>query len=69
MTNYTWIKLYSKDKKSLEQFKEFVTNLNNKWKNTTFSIKDKKKKKTNTYYFKITSCKQKSTNTISINYL
>ena len=45
MTNYTWIKLYSKDKKSLEQFKEFVTNLNNKWKNTTFSIKDKKKKR------------------------
>ena len=52
MTNNTLIKLYSKDKKSLEQFKEFFRNISNKWKNTTFSIKNKKRKKQKTTLLK-----------------
>ena len=44
MTNYTLIKLYSKDQKSLKQFIKFLENINNKWKNLIFNIKNKKKK-------------------------
>ena len=45
MTNETLIKIYSKDKKSLKQFKIFLKRLNKEWKNFAFYIKDKKKKK------------------------
>ena len=45
MINYKLIKLYSKDKKSLKQFEEFLKKLNKKWKNITFNIKAKKRKK------------------------
>ena len=45
MTNNILIKIYSKDKKSLKQFKVFLKNINKKWKNFTFSIKDKNKKR------------------------
>ena len=45
MTNNTLIQLYSKDKKSLQQFTKFLKNINNKWKNIIFNVKNKQKKK------------------------
>ena len=45
MTNDTLIKIYSKDKKSLKQFKTFLKHLNKEWKSFTFYVKDKKKRK------------------------
>nr|YP_009317736.1 ribosomal protein S10 [Navicula ramosissima]AOY40414.1 ribosomal protein S10 [Navicula ramosissima] len=45
MINYKLIKLYSKDKKSLKQFEEFLKKLNKKWKNINVNIKAKKRKK------------------------
>ena len=45
MTNNILIKIYSKDKKSLRQFKTFLKNITKKWENFTFSVKDNKKKK------------------------
>ena len=45
MTNNTLIKIYSKDKNSLKQFKNFFKNITLKWKNVTFDIKDNKNKK------------------------
>ena len=45
MINQTTIKLYSKDKESLKQFKNFLENINKKWKNFTFNVKNNKKKR------------------------
>lgn len=45
MTNYKLIKLYSKDKKSLKQFNTFFKKINEKWKNITFSLTHKKRKR------------------------
>ena len=45
MTNNKIIKLYSKNKESLKQFKKLIENINQKWKNITFSVKDTKKKR------------------------
>ena len=44
MANTAVIKIYSKDKKSLEQFKTFLKNITKKWKSFTFNIKNNKKK-------------------------
>ena len=45
MANTAVIKIYSKDKKSLEQFKTFLKNITKKWKSFTFNIKNNKKKR------------------------
>lgn len=45
MTNNKIIKLYSKNKESLKQFKKLIESINKKWKNVTFSVKDIKKKR------------------------
>ena len=45
MTNNKTIKLYSKNKESLKQFKKLIENINKKWKNITFSVKAIKKKR------------------------
>ena len=45
MTNNKVIKLYSKDKESLKQFKKLLKNINKTWKNITFYTKDNKKRR------------------------
>ena len=45
MANTAVIKIYSKDKKSLEQFKTFLKNITKKWKSFTFNNKNNKKKR------------------------
>lgn len=45
MTHTKLLKLYSKDKKSLKRFIKLLKQINKKWKNSTFVLKNKIKKR------------------------